>query len=459
MRTAGIIAEYNPFHNGHAWQIAALRAAGFDAVVCVCSPSVVQRGTPALMPIAERARAALAGGADAVLCLPAPFAAAPAQQFAAAGVQTLCALGVCDALAFGTEGANAVQLQAVADTVDSPGFAALVKEELAGGVTFAAARSRAAERLCPGSAALLRTPNNALAVEYLRALAAQRRAHPERHIPQPFALPRVGAAHDAALGESAAAEEKSAALQESAAPEENTASGESTALREGVASNASGSRSGCAAGGGDTAPRFASATALRALFFAQGAQALAPYVPAACLAVYEQAGRAGRISSPAAFSTAVLSRLRAMEPADFAAVRGVREGLENRLAAAVRTAPSVEALYDAMKTKRYSHARLRRLALDAALGYTDALGHSVPYVHILGATPAGRAVLAAARERALLPLDTSLARLRTVSEAAAAMVKAHAAAEDLAALCLASPAPMGGAFTLKFIAAPAHGRE
>jgi len=67
MRTAGIIAEYNPFHNGHAWQIAELKKRGFEAVVCVCSPGVVQRGTAALFPARVRTRAALAAGADLVL--------------------------------------------------------------------------------------------------------------------------------------------------------------------------------------------------------------------------------------------------------------------------------------------------------------------------------------------------------------------------------------------------------
>ena len=103
MRTAGIIAEYNPFHNGHAWQIAELKKRGFEAVVCVCSPGVVQRGTAALFPARVRTRAALAAGADLVLSLPAPYATLSAEGFAAAGVALLSALGCVDALCFGTE--------------------------------------------------------------------------------------------------------------------------------------------------------------------------------------------------------------------------------------------------------------------------------------------------------------------------------------------------------------------
>ena len=103
MRVAGIIAEYNPFHNGHAHQIRQVRALGFDAVVCVMSPGVVQRGSLALMPVQVRAQAALACGADLVLCLPAPYAAASAEAFAAAGVRALGALGCVQALCYGAE--------------------------------------------------------------------------------------------------------------------------------------------------------------------------------------------------------------------------------------------------------------------------------------------------------------------------------------------------------------------
>ena len=85
MRTAGIIAEYNPFHNGHAWQIAELKKRGFEAVVCVCSPGVVQRGTAALFPARVRTRAALAAGADLVLSLPAPYAVLRHRDTAAGG--------------------------------------------------------------------------------------------------------------------------------------------------------------------------------------------------------------------------------------------------------------------------------------------------------------------------------------------------------------------------------------
>ena len=230
-------------------------------------------------------------------------------------------------------------------------------------------------------------------VEYCKALLRQHSAL------VPLALPRRGAAHDAPL---------------------------------------------------DAAPgRYASASALRALVRAGGAAALAPHVPPACLRLYMQAEAEGDILDGRAFGIAVLSRLRAMDAAGLRAVRGAAEGLENRLAAAVQGAGTLDELVQAMRTKRYATARLRRLVLDAALGYTGDLPALPPYLHVLGANETGLAVLRCARQAALLPLSHSLADLAARSAPAARVAAAHAAAEDLTALCLRHPAPMGAAYTAK----------
>lgn len=166
MRTAGIIAEYNPFHNGHAWQIAELKKRGFEAVVCVCSPGVVQRGTAALFPARVRTRAALAAGADLVLSLPAPYATLSAEGFAAAGVALLSALGCVDALCFGTETRRLEDIAQTAALLESPDFPAALRGQLDAGLPLPAARAAAAEALCPGAGAVLRAPNDILGVEY-----------------------------------------------------------------------------------------------------------------------------------------------------------------------------------------------------------------------------------------------------------------------------------------------------
>ena len=110
---------------------------------------------------------------------------------------------------------------------------------------------------------------------------------------------------------------------------------------------------------------------------------------------------------------------------------------------------TLDELVQAMRTKRYATARLRRLVLDAALGYTGDLPALPPYLHVLGANETGLAVLRCARQAALLPLSHSLADLAARSAPAARVAAAHAAAEDLTALCLRHPAPMGAAYTAK----------
>ena len=152
MRIAGIICEYNPFHNGHAHQLAVLREAGY-APVCVMSGDYVQRGEPAVIPAAARAEAAVRCGAALVLELPPSYALRSAEGFADGGVELLDRLGCAEALCFGSESGDAETLLATARTLLSPELVPLLKQELAGGASFPAARQRALERLgAPGAA-------------------------------------------------------------------------------------------------------------------------------------------------------------------------------------------------------------------------------------------------------------------------------------------------------------------
>lgn len=420
MRVAGIIAEYNPFHNGHAYQIAQLRQMGFDAVVCVCSPSVVQRGTAALFPTSVRTHAALLGGADLVVSLPAPFAVMSAEGFARTGVALLGALGVCEAIAFGAETPDATLLLETAHVLDSDALIPHLRAGLDSGLSFAAARGRAAEVLLPGSAEILATPNNILAVEYCRAL--QRLANEPLfagNLPRPLPLARKGAQHDAPI----------------------------PSLRNLEISFDQTSNDIPYTG------QFASATALRRMSVQDGVAALRAYVPPQCLLLYLRAAHSGLTLNPASLDLAVLSRLRALTPESGATIRGISEGLEQRLLCAVRHAATLEELYDAVKTKRYAHARVRRLVLDAALGYTAELPAAPSYLHLLGASKIGLSVLAQAKKIAGLPMSHSLRKLEQTSVQASKIAAAHSAAEDLVALCLQRPQPQGAAYSAKFIVA------
>ena len=133
MNFVGIIAEYDPFHSGHALQLRMLRQRGASTIAVCMSTGVVQRGGVPILPEAVRVRAALAAGADLVVALPAPYANASAEQFAAAGVHLLAALG-CDTLAFGAETPEPAPLQAAAAALCSAAFPAALRSQLESGM-------------------------------------------------------------------------------------------------------------------------------------------------------------------------------------------------------------------------------------------------------------------------------------------------------------------------------------
>ena len=135
MDFTGIIAEYDPFHNGHAAQLAAVRAAGAQCIAVCMSSVAVQRGGVTILPERVRVRAALDAGAELVITLPAPYASATAEQFASTGVRLLAALG-CDTLVFGAEDPDAAQLSQVAELLARPELDALLRERLSTGMTY-----------------------------------------------------------------------------------------------------------------------------------------------------------------------------------------------------------------------------------------------------------------------------------------------------------------------------------
>lgn len=172
MTIVGIICEYNPFHRGHRKQFLEIRQRfGADAaIVCLMSGNYVQRGAPAVFDREVRARAAILSGADLVLELPVTASLSSAEGFASAGVAILSPL--CDYLCFGTESGNSDALMRTAQALLCPGFSEQLRQRLATGVSFPAARQQALEALgIPGT--LLEQPNDILATEYCKAILAQ----------------------------------------------------------------------------------------------------------------------------------------------------------------------------------------------------------------------------------------------------------------------------------------------
>ena len=395
-KLAGIIAEYDPFHNGHAWQLQQAKALGAQRVAVAISCGLTQRGALPLLPESVRVQAALTCGADLVFALPAPYACSGAECFARAGVQLLAAAG-CDALVFGAETPDAALLMEAARVLSGAEYRTALKARLSAGArSFAAARQAAVEAVCPGTglAALLDKPNNNLAVEYCKAILELGAAL------VPIPLPRQGAGHGQALTE--------------------------------------------------TGGQFASASALRTLWQNGGADAAAPYVPAEVLPLYREAFAAGQYTDLAAAQRCQLALLRSRcaGTAPFAQVRGISEGLEHRLEAAVRSSTTHAELLDSLTTVRYPRARMRRLAMDAALDYSvDAFPALPPYLHLLGAQKDALPLLKAAA----LPVSHSLARLAEQNTPCRAVVDAQLRACDFGALCRKKPEPMGSALRQKII--------
>ena len=143
MRIGGVVAEYNPFHNGHAYQLMELRQAGATHIAVVMSGNFVQRGEPALLDKWTRAEAALLCGADLILELPLPYGAATAERFAFGAVSLLEGLGCVDLLGFGCESGDLPALQRAARAVEDPEVYEAVRERMAEGISFAAAREEA----------------------------------------------------------------------------------------------------------------------------------------------------------------------------------------------------------------------------------------------------------------------------------------------------------------------------
>lgn len=210
MKVIGIIAEYNPFHNGHAYQITEIRKrTGADYIVVAMSGNFVQRGTPAIIDKYTRTKMALSCGADLILELPVLWATASAEDFAMAGVTLFDKMGCVDSICFGAETDNLALLSSVADILaDEP---ANYKESLSSyikeGMTFPAARAKALvdylaitgrvdafpekeSLISPEDlSSIINEPNNILAIEYLKAL---KRRHSSV---KPYLIKREGAGY------------------------------------------------------------------------------------------------------------------------------------------------------------------------------------------------------------------------------------------------------------------------
>ncbi len=194
MRAAGIICEFDPFHNGHKYLLDNVRQdVKPDAVVCVMSGDFVQRGEPALWDKYDRAEMAVLCGADIVIELPVCFSLNAAKEFAKGGISILKSLGIVEALAFGSECGNAQILERIAQRSykESRGFSDVLKNYLSQGKSYPAAYQSAMQDMFPDlDAGIFTEPNNILALEYLKQNLLQQAGF------KPYTVLRLGVRHD-----------------------------------------------------------------------------------------------------------------------------------------------------------------------------------------------------------------------------------------------------------------------
>ena len=345
MRVVGIIAEYNPFHQGHALQLAeAKRKSEADYAVVVMSGAVTQRGVFARHDKFLRTRAALMGGADLVLELPVRFACAPAPDFARGGTALLAALGVVTHLSFGCEPEAIGRLSAAAAFLreESLPYKEALHAAMDRGLSWPAASMQALNAVTGEDWSCLANPNAVLALEYLRHLRGM----------EPVPVARQGERYDSLkLSRLASASAIRHALEEGRMEE---------------------------------------------------AYAALPYPT-----LFRQAEDAGHVHLPDSLDRVLLARLRRMKSEEIAELYGVDEGIEHAFAAAARKAGTRDALIALVKSRRYTWARLSRVCTCALLGFTKdfAAESAAPaYARILGFRKSAQPLLHAVRVASSVPL-------------------------------------------------------
>lgn len=192
MKTVGLITEYNPFHNGHAYHIEkAKMLTGADRVIVVMSGDFVQRGAPAVMPKHLRAESALLSGASLIIELPVCFATGSAEYFAQGSISLLNQLGCIDSICFGSECGDLHLLKEIAQILANEPieYQTALKQALKEGASFPAARQAALNIYSDKYSEILASPNNILGIEYLKALA---KIHSKM---EPFTIKRIGAGY------------------------------------------------------------------------------------------------------------------------------------------------------------------------------------------------------------------------------------------------------------------------
>lgn len=357
-----------------------------DTVVCVISGNFVQRGDISIISKQQRAKFALLCGADIVAEMPVLWSMSTAQNFALAGVWQLYNLG-CDKILFGSECGDIDALKCAANILNSDGFFEKVTEKAKSGVTFAVAREQVAQEMGVDFA-LLRNPNDNLGIEYI--LAAKK-----LNLPMDFhCIKRLGAMHDS----------------------------------------------------GDITDGFVSSSFIREELLKGNIGYTERFMPREIRGIITHE----HIANTKRLENAVLCSLRSKTVNDFKNLPDISEGLENKIYFSVRVATNLEGLYNMIKTKRYTLARIRRLVLSAFLGFNNKFFMvTPPYVRVLGFSNQG--LMHLKKPQGVIPIITRAAQIKELDADAIKVFDTECRATDIYNLALGKALECGTEQKMKLL--------
>lgn len=374
MGATGIVAEYNPFHSGHGYQIGEIRKIrGEDeTVIAVMSGDFVQRGDVAVFSKFARAQAACASGADIVIELPLPYCLSSAEGFAEAAVFLLNSMGV-DCISFGSESGNTAGITETASALLRRDVNDRIKSYLKSNAncSYASAREAVLKEQSVAVSELIRNPNDILAVEYVKAIL--KNGYGVSILP----VIRQAAAHD------------------------SFGTGE---LRSGLQ--------------------------LRDML--KNGEDISPFIPADAFKLYSEEASKGK--GPVFtdnIGIQMISRLRMFSESYYKSLPGCEDGLGSRVFGAVREASGLRAVFESAKTKRYAEANIRRTVFAAALGVSrEMYGKRPCYIRLLAANSRGMKYISANRQKFTLPVISKPAKIKEFGSEAEALFALGSSAHD-----------------------------
>ncbi len=343
----GIIGEYNPFHNGHLYHLSeSKKAAGADYSIAIISGNFVQRGNVSIVDKWTKAKMALLNGVDLVLELPCIYSISSAENFACGAIRTLNSLKIIDTLAFGSEIDDLSILKQCAEilTKEPEEFKSLLSHELSKGISFPKARENALLMYLNDIrkfANVLSSPNNILAIEYLKALNITKSTI------EPLSIKRMGPAYNSKM----------------------------------------------------VVDEYASATSIRELTRNRNFYELDKVMPKSSYDLLVEAVKRGHyVSGIECFEKEIMFTLRNMTVAQIADLPDVNEGLENLIKNAANSSNNLPEFMNMVKSKRYTQTRICRILLYALLGFTkedmETSKKIDPYIRVLGYNSNGKNLLA-----------------------------------------------------------------